>query len=61
MLEISKTNLTPLAQNAVRRLATFANPDFYRAQAMRQPVYNKPRIIYCGVADGCRMHRDIRR
>lgn len=48
MLEISKTNLTPLAQNAVRRLATFANPDFYRAQAMRQPVYNKPRIIYCG-------------
>lgn len=48
MLEISKTNLTPLAQNAVRRLAAFANPDFYRAQAMRQPVYNKPRIIYCG-------------
>lgn len=46
MLEISKTNLTPLAQNAVRRLAAFANPD--RAQAMRQPVYNKPRIIYCG-------------
>jgi superfamily II DNA or RNA helicase len=29
------------------RLAAFQNPEFYRAQAMRLPTYNKPRIISC--------------
>jgi superfamily II DNA or RNA helicase len=29
------------------RIAAFQNPEFYRAQAMRLPVYNKPRIISC--------------
>ena len=29
------------------RLAAFQNPEFYRAQAMRMPVYDKPRIICC--------------
>ncbi|WP_420804976.1 TOTE conflict system archaeo-eukaryotic primase domain-containing protein [Bifidobacterium biavatii] len=48
MLVIPKTGMTAVALNAIRRLAAFANPDFYRAQAMRQPVYNKPRIIYRG-------------
>ncbi|PWG66882.1 hypothetical protein DF196_01270 [Bifidobacterium callitrichidarum] len=48
MLAIPKTGMTTAALNAIRRLAAFANPDFYRAQAMRQPVYNKPRIIYRG-------------
>ena len=27
------------------RLAAFKNPDFYRSQAMRLPIYNKPRVI----------------
>ena len=48
MLVIPKNGMTAPARNAIRRLAAFANPDFYRAQAMRQPVYNKPRIIYRG-------------
>ncbi len=29
------------------RLASFQNPEFYRAQAMRLPVFGKPRIISC--------------
>ncbi|WP_420838169.1 TOTE conflict system archaeo-eukaryotic primase domain-containing protein [Bifidobacterium santillanense] len=48
MLSVPKDGMTPAALNAIRRLAAFSNPDFYRAQAMRQPIYNKPRIIYRG-------------
>ncbi|KFI97453.1 type III restriction endonuclease [Bifidobacterium stellenboschense] len=48
MLVIPKDGMTQAALNAIRRLAAFANPDFYRAQAMRQPIYDKPRIIYRG-------------
>jgi len=29
------------------RLAAFQNPEFYRAQAMRLPVSDKPRVIGC--------------
>lgn len=29
------------------RIAAFQNPEFYRAQAMRLPTYDKPRIISC--------------
>lgn len=36
----------PLA-NRLIRLAAFQNPEFYKAQAMRLPVWNKPRIIGC--------------
>lgn len=35
------------AQNQIKRLAAFRNPQFYRAQAMRMPVWNIPRIICC--------------
>src|SRR5260370_16134889 len=30
------------------RLGTFQNPEFYKAQAMRLPTFNKPRVIACG-------------
>ena len=33
--------------NRLIRLTAFQNPEFYRAQAMRLPVWNKPRIIGC--------------
>jgi len=33
--------------NRVIRLAAFPNPEFYRAQALRLPVWDKPRIIGC--------------
>ncbi len=36
----------PLA-NRLIRLAAFQNPEFYRAQAMRLPVWDKPRVIGC--------------
>jgi len=45
MLYIRAEELTPRAQNQLLRLAAFRNPDFYRAQAMRLPIYNKPRIL----------------
>lgn len=35
------------AQNQLKRLAAFRNPQFYRAQAMRMPVWNIPRVICC--------------
>ena len=35
------------AQNQIKRLAAFRNPQFYRAQAMRMPVWNLPRVISC--------------
>ena len=31
----------------MNRLAAFQNPEFYKAQAMRLPTYDKPRIIGC--------------
>jgi hypothetical protein len=36
----------PLANRLVR-LAAFQNPEFYKAQAMRMSVWNRPRIISC--------------
>jgi len=36
----------PLA-NRLIRLAAFQNPEFYKSQAMRFPVWDKPRVIGC--------------
>lgn len=47
MLYIEKAGISQKALNALKRLAAFKNPEFYRAQAMRLPTYNKPRIIAC--------------
>jgi superfamily II DNA or RNA helicase/very-short-patch-repair endonuclease len=44
---ISRENLPPALRNRLLRLAAFQNPEFYRAQSMRLPTYNKPRIIHC--------------
>jgi len=44
---IAKENLPPALRNRLLRLAAFQNPEFYRAQAMRLPTYDKPRIICC--------------
>lgn len=51
MLYVSKKGLSNKAQNRIRRLAAFGNPEFYRAQAMHQSVYGKHRIIWCGEED----------
>ena len=42
-----KQELPPSLRNALLRLAAFQNPEFYKAQAMRLPTYDKPRIIAC--------------
>ncbi|KHE93494.1 MAG: DEAD/DEAH box helicase family protein [Candidatus Scalindua rubra] len=47
MVYIPKNGFSQEALNMLKRLAAFNNPDFYRAQAMRMPTYNKPRIISC--------------
>jgi superfamily II DNA or RNA helicase/very-short-patch-repair endonuclease len=44
---VPKENLTPALRNRLVRLAAFQNPEFYRAQAMRLPTYDKPHIIHC--------------
>lgn len=44
---IKKNNLLPPLRNKIIRLAAFQNPEFYKAQAMRMPTFNKPRIISC--------------
>lgn len=46
-LYVPKENLPPALRNRLARLAAFQNPEFYRAQAMRLPTYDKPRIIHC--------------
>ncbi len=61
MIYIPKSGLSHKAINRIRRLAAFKNPDFYRSQAMRLPIYDKPRIIctadeneqYIGLPRGC--------
>lgn len=47
MLYLLKQNFSSRALNSIRRLAAFRNPEFYKAQAMRMPTFNKPRIISC--------------
>jgi len=47
MLYIPKLGISQTGLNAIKRLAAFKNPDFFKAQAMRMPTYNKPRVISC--------------
>jgi len=43
----NKSELPQPLVNKLIRLAAFQNAEFYKAQAMRLPVWNKPRIIGC--------------
>lgn len=45
MLYILENGFAPRVRNQLLRLAAFRNPEFYKAQAMRLPIYDKPRII----------------
>jgi hypothetical protein len=44
---VPKEGLVPALRNRLLRLAAFQNPEFYKAQAMRLPTYEKPRIVAC--------------
>jgi len=58
---IAKNDLPQTLANRLIRIAAFQNPEFYKAQAMRLPVWDKPRIIGCaenfphhiGLPSGC--------
>lgn len=47
MLFVPKAGISQKALNYFKRLAAFKNPEFYKAQAMRMPTFDKPRIISC--------------
>lgn len=51
MVCIDKADLTACVKNSFRRLATFANPEFYKKQRMRMSVYNIPMVIDCSSED----------
>ena len=44
---VDRSHLPPALVNRIARLAAFQNPEFYAAQAMRLPTFDKPRIISC--------------
>ena len=44
---LEKDGLVPGLRNRLLRLAAFQNPEFYRAQSMRLPTYDKARVIAC--------------
>src|SRR6266566_8435290 len=44
---VAKDGLPPGLRNRLLRVAAFQNPEFYKAQAMRLPTYEKPRVIGC--------------
>lgn len=43
----AKDQLPQTLANRLIRLAAFQNPEFYKAQAMRMSVWDKPRVIGC--------------
>ena len=47
LVYIEKALLPQPLLNRLIRLAAFQNPEFYKAQAMRFPVWDKPRVIGC--------------
>lgn len=46
-LYVERSELPQPLLNRLIRFAAFANPAFYKAQAMRQSVWDKPRVIGC--------------
>ena len=51
MIYIDKKNLDSGVKNCFRRLASFANPEFYKNQRLRMSVYNIPMVIDCSEVD----------
>ena len=47
LVYLEKAQLPQALANRLIRLAAFQNPGFYWAQAMRMPVWDKPRVIGC--------------
>jgi superfamily II DNA or RNA helicase len=47
LIFVPKTDLPEPMLNRMIRVAAFQNPEFYKAQAMRLPTWDKPRVISC--------------
>jgi superfamily II DNA or RNA helicase len=47
LIFFEKAQLPQALANRLIRLAAFQNPEFYKAQAMRMSVWDKPRVIGC--------------
>lgn len=47
LIYFEKDQLPQALANRLIRLAAFQNPEFYKAQAMRMSVWDKPRVIGC--------------
>jgi superfamily II DNA or RNA helicase len=47
LIYFEKAQLPQPLANRLIRLAAFQNPEFYKAQAMRMSVWDKPRVIGC--------------
>ncbi len=47
LIFVEKAGLPDSFLDQITRLAAFENPEFYRAQAMRLPTWDKPRVISC--------------
>jgi superfamily II DNA or RNA helicase len=45
---VEKQFLPARLRNQLLSIAAFGNPEYYKAQKMRLPVWNKPRVISCG-------------
>ena len=47
LIFVPKSGLPEPMLNRIIRIAAFQNPEFYKAQAMRLPTWDKPRVISC--------------
>ena len=46
---LPRAGMGPALRNHLLRLAAFQNPEFCRAQAMRLPTCDKPRVVACAI------------
>ena len=53
---IDTSALKPRLQNAMRRLAAYSNPEFYKKKALGFSTRNIPRIVFCGEDVGKYIH-----
>lgn len=53
---IDTSGLKPRLQNALRRLAAYSNPEFYKKKALGFSTRNIPRIVFCGEDVGSFIH-----
>ena len=47
LLYVTTAELPAKLIHCIRKISAFQNPEFYRAQALRLPIFDKPRIIHC--------------